>query len=432
MRVLVTGAYGLIGAAVLARLRRAGHDLVAAGRSVEAARRRAPFARWIEADFNRLTRPEDWLPLLDGVDAVVNCVGVLQDGAGDSVRRVQVTATNALFSACERRRLQRAIHISAAGAERRAPTKFARSKAVAEEHIEKLDLDWAILRPALVLAPAVYGGTAMLRGLAGMPWRIPLAAPDARIQIVGVDDLAETVARCLAPDAPVRVKWDIAHPQEFTLSQIVLALREWLGLVPRPAVAVPPWLAAVVSRIADFLGYLGWRSPARTTALRQLSAGVLGDPLPWMAATGIRPKGLDDILAQLPSSVADRWFARLYLLKPAAIAGLALFWLLTGLIALGPGRAAAVETLTAAGLAHGAAGHLVAAGAGFDIALALLVLAHRTARLALLAMLATAALYLLAGTLLAPQLWFDPLGPYLKIVPVMVATAFALAVMDDR
>ncbi len=101
MRVLVTGAYGLIGAACLARLHRDGHEMVAAGRSSGSARRRAPYARWIEADYARLIRAEDWLALSQGIDAVVNCVGVLQDGARDDVRRVQVEATTALFAACD-------------------------------------------------------------------------------------------------------------------------------------------------------------------------------------------------------------------------------------------------------------------------------------------------------------------------------------------
>ena len=81
MRVLVTGAYGLIGSAILARLHRDGHDLIAAGRSLDEARRRFPYAQWIEADFARLTTADAWRPLLADIDAVVNCVGVLQDGA---------------------------------------------------------------------------------------------------------------------------------------------------------------------------------------------------------------------------------------------------------------------------------------------------------------------------------------------------------------
>jgi uncharacterized protein YbjT (DUF2867 family) len=74
MRILVTGAYGLLGSACLAALYDAGYDLVAAGRSIESARRRFAYAHWIEADFGKLTVAAAWMPLLAGIDAVVNCV----------------------------------------------------------------------------------------------------------------------------------------------------------------------------------------------------------------------------------------------------------------------------------------------------------------------------------------------------------------------
>ena len=76
--------------------------------------------------------------------------------------------------------------------------------------------------------------------------------------------------------------------------------------------------------LPDGLGFLGWRSPARSTSLAQITAGVIGDPARWMAETGIAPKSLDQILAARPASVQDRWFARLYWLKPLAILGLAI------------------------------------------------------------------------------------------------------------
>ena len=90
MRVLVTGGYGLIGAACLACLRAAGHDVVAAGRSLHSARRRLPYAQWIAADFTKLASAEAWQPLLQGIDSVVNCVGVLQDGLRDWRERARL------------------------------------------------------------------------------------------------------------------------------------------------------------------------------------------------------------------------------------------------------------------------------------------------------------------------------------------------------
>ncbi len=290
MRVLVTGAYGLIGSACLARLRREGHALVGAGRAIAAAQRRFPYARWIEADFARLTNAGAWRPLLTDIDAVLNCAGVLQDGVGDDTRLVHVEATGALFDACAQIGIRRVIHISAIGAERAGPTGFSRTKAEAEAHLRQLDLDWVILRPALVLAPAVYGGTAMLRGLAGLPWVTPLIGPASRIQVVSIDDVADTVAFVLAPGAPAQASWELAHPHPHSLGEIVAAIRRWLGFAPQQPIRVPRAVEAVVTMAADALGWLGWRSPARSTAIAQLAHGVIGDPAPWSAATGIKPQ----------------------------------------------------------------------------------------------------------------------------------------------
>jgi uncharacterized protein YbjT (DUF2867 family) len=421
-----------VGAACLARLHRDGHELIAAGRTVAAARLRASYAQWIEADYRRLTLAGDWLPLLEGIDTVVNCVGVLQDGAGDDVQRIQVEATTALFAACEQAGVRRVVHISAIGASRLAPTTFARSKAAAEDDLTGRRLEWAILRPGLVLAPVVYGGTAMLRGLAGLPLVTPLIEPDARVQVVSVDDVAETVARCLAPDAKTDVKWDVAHPQVLTLASIVGGLRGWLGFWPRRTWRVPRALGSAVAAFADMLGRLGWRSAARSTALRQLAAGVVGEPSPWIAATGIQPKSFEDILAQQPSGVADRWFARLFWLKPLSIAGLALFWFVSGVVALGPGREAALAQLTAAGFPSAWLNPLLIGGALFDCILGLLLLVRVAARPVLQIMLAATVVYLAVGTSLAPQLWADPLGPFLKVIPLLIAMLFTLAIMDER
>jgi uncharacterized protein YbjT (DUF2867 family) len=433
MRVLVTGAYGVVGSAVLLRLHRDRHELIAAGRSIAAARRRAPFARWVEADYRRLTLAGDWLPLLEDIDAVVNCVGVLQDGARDSLRRVHVEATTAMFAACEKLGVRRVIHISAVGVEPTGPTAFARSKAEAESDLATRHLDWTILRPAVVLAPVAYGGAALMRSLAAVPLVTPVLAADAKLQLVSVDDVAETVAHCLRPGAPVKVRWDLAHPAVHTLGDVVVALRDWLGFPRRPLWNLPRGLGAAIAAFGDAIGYLGWRSPARSTTLRQLTEGkMVGDPAPWMEATGIGPKSLQDMLTERWPGAAERWFARLYLLKPLVIVAIALFWVATGMITLGPGRAAALAHLRAAGFPLWLAEPLLVAGAYFDYAIGLLLLLRPLTRFVLLLMLVVTPVYLIAGSVLAPQLWLDPLGPFLKIVPLLIATMLALAILDER
>jgi uncharacterized protein YbjT (DUF2867 family) len=426
MRVLVTGAYGLIGAACLARLHGAGHETVATGRAISAARRRLPYAQWIVADFNKLAGADAWLPLLHGIDAVVNCVGVLQDGLRDDVRRVQRDGTKALFDGCVRAGVKRVIHISAIGAEPDGPSAFSRSKAEAEAYLKELPLDWVVLRPALVLGPAVYGGTAMLRGIAAFPGVVPVVHADARIQVIGLDDLAETVARALAPNAPARTVWDVTHPQVHRLADIVTAIRAWLGFRPRPVLAVPDAIASVVARGADALGWLGWRSPARTTSLAQLTAGVVGDPARWMAETGITPKSLEQILAARPASVQDRWFARLYLIKPLAIVGVAF-------AAIVPNAASLAFVLgprVVGGSLRVYSAAVVLSAVSLLAGLSLLV--RPAARCALFALLAVTLLQF-TGLWAAPSFSFLPsFNTATFWLPMLLAILFTLGILDDR
>lgn len=432
MRILVTGAYGLIGSACLARLHAAGHDLVAAGRAA-APRRCFPYAHWVTADFARLTKPELWLPLLAGIDAVVNCVGVLQDGARDNVQRVQFDGTVALFEACVQAGVKRLVHISAIGAEPDGPSAFSRSKAAAEARLKTLALDWVIVRPGLVLAPAVHGGSALLRGLAAFPLCLPLVGADARIQIVDVDDVAESVTRAVVPDAPAKVVWDVAHPQVHTLADIVRAVRAWLGFRPRRVVRMSRGLAVVMAWLGDAAGWLGWRSPVTSTGLAQLEAGVVGDPRVWIAATAVAPRSLDASLAARPAGVQDRWFARLYLLKPLALltltaitiaAGLEeliTFWIMrVGLFDV-PFRITAVTVLPL--LVHSVIAPVIGAG----------ILVRATSRLALSALLLVTILGILDYALRpSHHLNIGLLHALAFQAPMLLAILFTLAILDER
>src|SRR5919198_949932 len=164
MRVLVTGATGLVGGAVVARLIGAGHEVIAVARRTGRARRSVPVVQWLTLDIAAMKTPEDWLPHLGGVETVVNCAGVLQDSSRDSTRGVHVEGAVALFAACERAGLRRVVHISAIGIDRQTPTRFSRTKLEADRALMARDLDWVILRPSVVLGPAAYGGSALFRG----------------------------------------------------------------------------------------------------------------------------------------------------------------------------------------------------------------------------------------------------------------------------
>ncbi len=427
--MLLTGATGLIGSAVFAALRGAGHEVVAVARGTRAADRLPEAAKVVALDMRRATRPGDWLPHLAAVDAVVNCAGVLQDGPRDSTAAVHVAAADALFAACERMGVRRIVQVSALGVDRGAATAFARTKLAGDAALMARNLDWVILRPSLVVGRAAYGGSALLRALAALPLT-PRVARAGPLQVVQLDDLVRTVLFFLAPDAPARIALDIVGPEPLTFEAVVIAYRRWLGHTRTRFVPVPAFLAHALFRLGDLAGLLGWRPPLRSTALIELTRGTVGDPGPWMRLTGIAPRTLQAALAAEPASVQERWFAQLYLLKPLLLAVLALYWLATGLIAVGPGWDDAVALIEAAEL--GPAPLLAAAGAAADMAVGAGIAVRRTARPALHAGLVLSLAYLVLATVLQPVLWADPLGPLVKLAPILVLHLVALATLEDR
>ncbi|HTQ34637.1 MAG TPA: DoxX-like family protein, partial [Stellaceae bacterium] len=132
-----------------------------------------------------------------------------------------------------------------------------------------------------------------------------------------------------------------------------------------------------------------------------------------------------------PASVQERWFAGLYLMKPFVFAGLSLFWIVTGILALGSGYRGAVTLMAAAG-AGSLSSAATIAGCLADIAIGAGIAFRRSSRVALLASLGVSAVYVVGATLLLPSLWVDPLGPLVKIWAVVLLTLVALSILEDR
>lgn len=430
-RILVLGGYGLIGAEVARVLMARGHAVTGLGRDREAARRALPDARWHIRDLRALTSAADWVPLVAGMDMVVNCAGALQEMPGDDLAAVHERAVAALAEACGATGCG-IVQISAAGVDEGAGTAFLSTKARGDAAVRASAADWWVLRPGLVLAPSGYGGTGLLRMLAAVPVIQPVAMAGARVQTVAVGDVALAVARAAEGDLAPRQSLDLVEDRASGLGDMLGAIRAWLGFAPaRRQIQLPGPLLRLTARAADGLGRLGWRSPLRSTVLAVLADGVRGDPAQTHRALGRPALSLDETLAAMPARAEDRIAARMSLMMPFTVAVLALFWGLSGLVGILSLEEAAAH-LAAGGWYIGFAKLAVLFWAGVDIALAGLLLWRRTAKAACMGMVAVSLVYLASATLVTPWMWADPLGPLVKVLPAIMLALVARAMLESR
>ncbi|TIX19984.1 NAD(P)H-binding protein, partial [Mesorhizobium sp.] len=245
MNVAVVGATGLIGSAVCARLADQGHHVRGLVRRKDS--KNFACAQIVVVDMSEASQAE-WIGALEGIDAVVNCVGALQDGAAEDVSSVHVKGASTLFAACAASGIKRVIHFSAIGVERAQPSEFSATKLAGDEALMASEVDWVILRPSVVLGAPVFGASALIRGLAALPW-LPSMPNTAALQPVQLEDVVSTVVYFLRDESPSRVVLDLPGPETFSMDELVTMHRTWMGWPAAVHFAIPPWLATWLYRL---------------------------------------------------------------------------------------------------------------------------------------------------------------------------------------
>ena len=430
MRVLVLGAYGFIGAEIVRALLVEGFEVAGLGRNKALGERLVPEIAWIEGDLRRMVRAPDWSGALSRVDAIVNAAGALQDSARDDLEAVHHRAIAACIEAAEKVGVSKFIQISALGAAPAASTAFMRTKAAGDAAVRASSLEWTVFKPGFVIGANAYGGSALVRMIAAMPLMTPLVAAETRMQTVSIDDVAGAVIVALKGEAPTGRQFDLVEDDAPTLREIVNAFRARMGFAPpimKPD--LPRFLQPVAGFLGDAAGLFGWRSPLRSTSMRVLSEDVVGDGAPWRTVTGRSLKPLAATIRLVSASAQERSFARLQLVLPLMIVLLGVFWIASGAIGLVnlDGARAHLDGVVADPLAR----LVVIGGSILDIAIGFGVLFRKSSRIAALASVGVAALYLLAGTIISPHLWLDPLGVFMKVIPVM-ALALAISLLSQE
>jgi len=203
-RVLVLGGTGFIGRHVVAALHAAGAQVLIGSRQPARHEQDFPHAKFRQTRFENLHHHGAWTPLINGVDVVINCVGILRQRPNESYDGVHHRAPAALAIACARENI-RLIHTSALGLHEGAASRFLSSKLLGEHAVKGSGCQYSIVRPSLLDGEGGFGA-AWLRGLSRSPIHLIPRAARGKIAAMTATDLGDAIAALAAmPSTTVRL-----------------------------------------------------------------------------------------------------------------------------------------------------------------------------------------------------------------------------------
>ncbi len=254
--LLLTGATGLVGRAVLRRLTASGEPVRCLVRD---PRRLGPDRVRVQIALGDLADPPSFRNALRGVRTVVHLAAAIRDQPTGSIEELNGIATWRMVQAAERAGVEHFVFTSALNATSHDRTRFLRAKALAERAVTDSALRHTVLAPSIVYAPGDIFTTLIERLAIVLPVMPVSGRGQAVFQPIWAEDVADCIAAALAlPDGEAR-RFELAGPQTLSHEQIVELVLRAAGR-SRPTVHVPTPIVSRGLRLVEAL--MKSRAPA--------------------------------------------------------------------------------------------------------------------------------------------------------------------------
>ena len=257
MRVLVTGASGFVGSALVPALKQRAYDVVATTRTAVSA----PVEGVDYLVIGEMGNALDWQRALRGVDAVVHTAARVHvmdepsDNPLQAFRRVNVVATLDLARRAAEAGVRRFVFLSSIkvlGEQTRPGNPFRAndvprpidpygvSKREAEDGLLALaaetGMDVVVVRPPLVYGPGVKGNFASMVKLVEKRLPLPFGAIHNKRSLVGIGNLVDLIICCLRHPAAANQVFLVSDGEDLSTTELLKGVAEAMG---RPARLVP-------------------------------------------------------------------------------------------------------------------------------------------------------------------------------------------------
>ena len=296
--VTVFGGSGLVGRYVVRRLAREGYRIRVAVRRPHLAHFLRPMGmvgqiQIVAADLSDETLIQG---ALEGASAVVNLVGILNQSGRQRFKSLHAEAPGMIARHANVHGAKRVIHISAIGADPKAPSRYGRSKAEGEAALKRDFTEATILRPSIVFGPEDHFFNRFANMARYMP-ALPLIRGKTRFQPVWAEDVAEAVAQCLARPGTRARTYELGGPAIYSFKDLLKIILAETGR-HRPLIPVPVPIAALQALAFSVLP----NPPLTLDQLAQLKrdnivkAGRDAEEVGTIADLDIAPTALEGVL----------------------------------------------------------------------------------------------------------------------------------------
>lgn len=152
-------------------------------------------------------------------DVVINLVGILTEGGGQTFDAVQAKGAEIVAKAAAAVSA-RMIHVSAIGADAESPSRYARAKAAGEAAVMAAVPSATIFRPSVMFGPEDQF-TNRFAALARLSPVLPLIGGNIRMQPVYVGDVAAAIADAVDGKAKAGATYELGGPEVLTMREII-------------------------------------------------------------------------------------------------------------------------------------------------------------------------------------------------------------------
>lgn len=295
--VTIFGGSGFIGRYIARRMAQEGWRVRVATRRPNEAMFVKPYGNvgMVEPVLCNIRDENSVAAALEGADAVVNCVGILNETGANSFNSVHVDGADRIARLAVQKSVNRMVHISAIGAHADSDSDYARTKAQGEAAV------LAHMPEATILRPSVVFGTEdeffnRFAGMTRLGPVLPLAAAETRFQPVYVDDLARAATEGVLGRATGT--YELGGPEIATLRELIDLM---LKVIHRNRVVVkmPHWMAWMMAFGFDMVQKLSFGLIRNGVLTRDQLRGLAQDRIVPEDARGFAALGIDPVAMEI-------------------------------------------------------------------------------------------------------------------------------------